>query len=380
MPTAPDDDCPTAEPRPLLAPPSTTAADAERIQLEVNAVSVAYGEVTIVRNVSFALARGDLGCLLGPSGCGKTTLLRAIAGFEPVTAGVIRLHGKQVSAPGTTIPPEERRVGMVFQDFALFPHLTVAKNIGFGLRRLRAAERERRVGALLELIGMGAAANHYPHELSGGMQQRVALARAMAPRPDILLLDEPFSNMDADLREQLAREVRGMLQREGVTAILVTHDQLEAFAMADRIGVLGDGEIRQWGSGFDLYHEPADRFVANFIGQGVLLPALVQDDLRVKTELGTIAGVRPHGLAPGGLAEVLIRPDDLDYDDSSTRRAQIVERAFRGAEFLYTLRLPSGAEVLCLVPSHHRHAIGETLGIRLLAEHLVVFPRDGAPG
>lgn len=361
---------------PLAVVPSSVAP-AKPVQLEVSAVSVAYGETTIVHDISFALAPGDVGCLLGPSGCGKTTLLRAIAGFEPITSGVIRLHGNQVSTPGLTLPPERRRVGMVFQDFALFPHLTVAKNIGFGLRQLRAAERERRVGALLELIGMGAAANYHPHELSGGMQQRVALARAMAPRPDILLLDEPFSNMDADLREQLAREVRGMLQREGITAILVTHDQMEAFAMADCIGVLGDGVLRQWGSGFDLYHEPTDRFVAGFIGQGVLLPAVVEDDLRVKTELGTIAGLRPHGLAPGALAEVLIRPDDIDYEDSSPRRAQIVERAFRGAEFLYTLRLPSGAEVLCLVPSHHRHAIGESVGIRLLAEHLVVFARDG---
>jgi iron(III) transport system ATP-binding protein len=344
------------------------------IQLEVQDVSVAYGANRVVRDASFVLQRGSIGCLLGPSGCGKTTLLRAIAGFEPVASGEIRIGGRRVSAPGATLAPEERRVGMVFQDFALFPHLNVAGNIGFGLARWGRGERRARVEELLALIGLPHAAHQYPHQLSGGMQQRVALARAMAPRPDILLLDEPFSSMDATLREQLAREVREVLQREGVTAILVTHDQLEAFAMADQIGVIGDGEIRQWGTGFGLYHEPADRFVADFIGQGVLLPATVVDETRVKTELGRVAGGVPHGLPTGSAAEVLLRPDDLIYDESSPRRATVVGRAFRGAEYLYTLRLESGTEVLCLVPSHHQHAVGEQIGIRLEADHLVVFP------
>jgi iron(III) transport system ATP-binding protein len=348
-------------------------------QLEVRDVSIAYGDVTVVRDVSFLLEAGTIGCLLGPSGCGKTTLLRAVAGFEPVGKGEILLHGQSMSAPGRTVPPERRRIGMVFQDFALFPHLSVTKNIGFGLRALSAKARRQRVDELLDLVGLRQAAALFPHQLSGGMQQRVALARAMAPRPEILLLDEPFSSMDAELREQLAREVRDVLKREGVTAILVTHDQLEAFAMADIIGVLGHGQIHQWGTGFGLYHEPSDRFVADFIGQGVLLPATVSDEIRVKTELGRIAGERPHGLAPGSQAEVLIRPDDMLYDESSPRRAIVVQRAFRGAEFLYTLRLASGTEVLCLVPSHHRHAIGEEIGIRLQADHLVVFPRERTP-
>jgi len=348
-------------------------------QLEVHEVSVAYGDTTIVHDVSFVLATGSIGCLLGPSGCGKTTLLRAIAGFEPVSRGEVRLHGRLVSEPTNTVPPERRQIGMVFQDFALFPHLSVANNIGFGLRGQSRPARRKRVDELLELVGLRDAARQFPHELSGGMQQRVALARAMAPRPEILLLDEPFSSMDAELREQLAREVRDVLKREGVTAILVTHDQLEAFAMADLIGVLGHGEVHQWGTGFSLYHEPADRFVADFIGQGVLLPATVHDEIRVKTELGRIAGEYPHSLAPGSAAEVLIRPDDMLYDESSPRKAVVVERAFRGAEFLYTLRLASGTEVLCLVPSHYRHAIGDEIGVRLQADHLVVFPRDRAP-
>jgi iron(III) transport system ATP-binding protein len=363
-------------------PPEAHAAasGASASQLAVVDVSVAYGNTTVVRDVSFVLEPGEIGCLLGPSGCGKTTLLRAIAGFEPLSRGQIRLHGELVSRPGLTRPPEQRRIGMVFQDFALFPHLTVAKNIAFGLRGQTESVRRARVTELLALVGLSSAARHYPHELSGGMQQRVALARALAPWPEILLLDEPFSSMDADLREQLAREVRGLLKREGVTAILVTHDQLEAFAMADVIGVIGAGRVHQWGSGFSLYHEPADRFVADFVGRGALLPAKVIDAKQVKTELGRITGEHPHGLPADSMAEVLIRPDDIVYDESSPRRATVIERAFRGAEFLYTLQLGSGAEVLCLVPSHLRHTVGDEVGVRLQADHLVAFPMPGEAG
>jgi iron(III) transport system ATP-binding protein len=345
-------------------------------QLEVRDVSVAYDDAPVVRQVSFTLRKGDIGCLLGPSGCGKTTLLRAIAGFEPVIGGEVRLQGRRVSAAGQTLAPEQRRVGMVFQDFALFPHLTAARNVAFGLRYLSRSDRKGRVAELLRLVGLEHAGRQYPHQLSGGMQQRVALARAMAPRPDILLLDEPFSSMDAELREQLAREIREVLKRDGVTAILVTHDQLEAFAMADMIGVLGSGRLRQWGTGFDLYHEPADRFVADFIGQGVMLPGRVVDGRRIETELGLVSGRYAHGLTPGRTAELLLRPDDVVHDDASSLKAEVVSRAFRGAEYLYSLRLESGIQVLCLVQSHHDHAPGERIGIRLDLEHLVAFPTD----
>jgi iron(III) transport system ATP-binding protein len=345
-------------------------------QLDVRQVSISYREAPVVRDVSFTLKRGDIGCLLGPSGCGKTSLLRAIAGFEPVSAGEIYLQGRLVSRPGMTLEPERRQVGMVFQDFALFPHLTVERNLAFGLRRLPRPERKHRTSELLRLVGLEHAAKQYPHQLSGGMQQRVALVRAMAPRPDILLLDEPFSSMDAELREQIAREVRDLLKRDGITAILVTHDQLEAFAMADVIGVLGDGQLRQWGTGFELYHEPADRFVADFIGQGVMLPACVADDVSIDTELGPIRGRYTHGLSPGRNAEILLRPDDLLHDDESPLQAEVVSRTFRGAEYLYTLRLDSGREVMCLVQSHHDHAPGERIGIRLEMDHLVVFPAN----
>ncbi|HSJ47486.1 MAG TPA: ABC transporter ATP-binding protein, partial [Gammaproteobacteria bacterium] len=219
--------------------------------LEVDRIRVRYGDLPVVEDMSFHLDQGRIGCLLGLSGCGKTTVLRAIAGFEPVSEGEIRLGGQVVSRPGWSLAPEQRQVGMVFQDFALFPHLTIADNIAFGIRQQAASRREARVLELLELVGLGAYARGYPHQLSGGQQQRVALARAIAPRPALMLLDEPFSSMDKDLREQLAREVRAILRHEWIKPGLVTHDQLEAFLMADEIGVMHAGRLEQWGSAYE---------------------------------------------------------------------------------------------------------------------------------
>jgi len=345
--------------------------------LEVMDVVIGYGGPPVVRQVSFALDAGRIGCLLGPSGCGKTTLLRAIAGFELLHAGRIRMRGQVVSHAGWSLPPEQRRVGMVFQDFALFPHLRIGDNIGFGLRHLSERERRARIQSLLKLVGLPDYENDYPHQLSGGQQQRVALARAMAPRPELLLMDEPFSSMDAELREQLAREVRDILREEEITALLVTHDQHEAFAMADEIGVMNNGRIEQWDSGYNLYHRPGNRFVADFIGQGVILPGEVLGEGQVQTELGVIRGQLPNGCRTGCKLELLLRPDDIQHDDQSRLHAKVVAKAFRGAEFLYTLELASGTRVLCLTPSHHDHAIGEQLGIRVEVDHLVMFPQPG---
>ncbi len=347
------------------------------LQLEVDSVSIRYDGDPVVREVSFSLACGGIACLLGPSGCGKTSLLRAIAGFEPVADGTIRLHGKTVAAPDVLIPPEQRKIGMVFQDFALFPHLSVAKNVAFGLQKWNSKEREARVDELLSLVGLSELRDAYPHQLSGGQQQRIALIRAMAPRPEILLLDEPFSSLDSDLREQLAREVRAILKRDGVTAILVTHDHMEAFAMADHIGVVGEQRLRQWDIPYNIYHEPVDRFVADFVGQGAMLPGKVVDNRHIETELGIVPGKLPPECKPGCEVEVLLRPDDVVHDDESRLKLTVAERAFRGAEYLYTLRLPSGGEILCLVQSHHDHSLGEKIGIRLDLEHLAVFPRSG---
>ncbi len=347
------------------------------MQLQVEGLRQAYGTQTVVDGLSFALRRGVIGCLLGQSGCGKTTVLRCIAGFEPVQAGRILIDGEVMSAPGAGVPPEKRRVGMVFQDYALFPHLTVAQNIGFGLR---APGRDARVGELAELVGLAMSLKKFPHEISGGQQQRVALARALAPNPALLLLDEPFSNLDTELRERLSLELRDILKATGTTAVLVTHDQHEAFSMADEIGVLHDGRIQQWDTPYNLYHRPANRFVADFVGQGVFLPAKVLNDRQVEFELGVLEGDIPEACnmgcdecGKGCLTDILLRPDDIVHDDHAPAKAEVVNKAFRGAEILYTLKLDSGRKVLAMVPSHHNHALGERIGIRLDVDHVVAF-------
>ena len=335
------------------------------------------GHGPVCWNFSLTLAEGDIGCLLGPSGCGKTTVLRCIAGLEPVQDGEIRLQGKVVSRPGHTAPPELRRVGFVFQDYALFPHLTVGDNVGFGLKGLDSRERKARVHELLAAVGMERAGAKYPHELSGGQMQRVALARALAPRPQLILLDEPFSNLDVELRERLSIEVRAILKSLGTTALMVTHDQHEAFAMADYVGVMNDGVVEQWDTPYSLYHRPASRFVADFVGEGVILPARASEHDGIDTVLGPLRHCPGCALRPGDNVALLLRPDDVLHDDASAMKAEVVKKAFRGAEFLYTLKLEDGTQVLSLVPSHHNHAIGERIGIKLDVDHVVAFPAAG---
>ncbi|HKQ26675.1 MAG TPA: ABC transporter ATP-binding protein [Burkholderiales bacterium] len=349
--------------------------------IELLEVHHAYGDHVVVDGLSLSLAKGSIGCLLGPSGCGKTTVLRCIAGFERIRAGEIRMNGIPVSTTTLHVPTEKRRVGIVFQDYALFPHLNVQANVAFGLHRRRASERRERVSQLLEVTGLRSMAGRYPHELSGGQQQRVALARALAPQPDLLLLDEPFSNLDVDLRERLSLEVRDILKAQGSTAIMVTHDQYEAFAMADEIGIMANGRVQQWDSAHNIYHRPCNRFVADFVGQGVFLQGRVNGGGKIEIELGVLDGeIRVTALAsgdqtPGPDLEVLLRPNDVVHDDSSPTKAQVLHKAFRGAEILYTLRLASGARVLSLVPSHHNHAVGEFVGIRLETGHVVAFQK-----
>ncbi len=343
------------------------------VLLQLNNVRQAYGEQVVIHDLSLVLQKGNIGCFLGPSGCGKTTALRCIAGFEPVSAGEILLNGVCVSSADFFVPPEQRRIGMVFQDYALFPHLDVATNIGFGLHQLSRAERERRVDELLQIVQLTSVSKKYPHELSGGQQQRVALARALAPKPELLLLDEPFSNLDVSLRERLSMEVREILKDQGITAILVTHDQSEAFAIADEIGVMHQGEIQQWDTAFNLYHRPVNRFVANFVGQGVFLPGRVINAQQVEIELGILTGEIPQHCDSGCKVDVLVRPDDIVHDNASPLQATVIYKAFRGAEILYTLRLDGGAKVLALVPSHHNHVIGEKIGIKFEADHIVAF-------
>jgi iron(III) transport system ATP-binding protein len=365
--------------------------------LSLDNVSVRYrgaeaGSAAAVDHVSLSLQPGALGVLIGPSGCGKTSLLRAIAGLERVQGGRIRIAGETLSDASARLhlPPEARQIGMVFQDYALFPHLCVGDNVGFGLRNLSRGERADRVDEVLRLVGLEHAAKRLPHQLSGGQQQRVALARALAPRPRLLLLDEPFSSLDVDLRERLAHEIRGILKAAGTTALFVTHDQLEAFAVGDLIGVMHRGRLEQWDDAYALYHRPATRFVADFIGHGVFTPARIVGacdadthtqtcTARVETPLGDLVDVAECPLPdayPDGECDVLLRADDIVHDDDSPVKACIERKSFRGSEFLYSLRLANGLKVMAHVPSHHDHQVGEWIGIRPQVDHVVTFPRS----
>ena len=355
--------------------------------LSLESVSVSYARGAAARaavqGVTMGLGAGQIGVLIGPSGCGKTSLLRAVAGLEPCAKGRVSIAGQRLSdaATGLHLAPEQRKIGMVFQDYALFPHLSVADNVAFGVAGLDRNARHQRVQQMLDLVGLGHAAKRAPHQLSGGQQQRVALARALAPAPRLLLLDEPFSSLDVDLRERLAQEVRVILKDSGTTALLVTHDQLEAFAVGDLIGVMNKGVLEQWDDAYTLYHRPASRFVAQFIGHGVFAPAQIVACAHgpcVHTpvgELDDVAGCPLPGAFPNGECDVLLRADDIVHDDASPVRARIERKAFRGSEFLLTLRLQSGQRVMAHVPSHHDHEVGEWIGVRAQVDHVVTFPR-----
>ena len=347
--------------------------------LSLNNVSVAYQKTQAVQNVTFELDVGQIGCLLGPSGCGKTTVLRAIAGFEKLAEGQICLREQLVSAQHSHLAPEKRRIAVVFQDYALFPHLSVAQNIAFGLHDYSKTQKRQRVTELLLLVGMVGYDSRYPHALSGGQQQRVALARAMAAKPDLLLLDEPFSSLDAELRDDLAKELRAILKHENTTALMVTHDQHEAFAMADVVGVMDNGRLLQWTDAYTLYHHPVNRFVASFVGDGVFLSATVDKNIKLSSGLGLFPLNHVSDLKQGDKLVFLVRPDDVIHDDESDTLAKVVGRSFQGSHILYELELQqvSHAKVLCLALSHHDHQINELIGIRLDLEHLIVFTDEG---
>lgn len=341
--------------------------------LQINQLYACHDATQVLNGLNLELSEGEIGCLLGPSGCGKTTLLKTIAGLHSITDGAIELGNQIVSDSQIHIPTEKRHVGMVFQDYALFPHMTVFDNIAFGLTNLNRTAQKQRIQSLLQLVGLEHTAKRYPHELSGGQQQRIALARALAPKPKLLLMDEPFSGLDIELRETLAREVRSILKAEGITALMVTHNQNEAFAIADSIGVLKDGKLLQWDTPYNLYHQPSHPFIADFIGQGSLISGTVCDCRQVHTELGQLKAHLPFGVVTGEAVRVLVRPDDILHDDESDWKLEVVNRAFRGSHFLFTLKLPNNEKVLCMSQSHHDHAIGSRIGIKLEMDHAIVF-------
>ncbi|MGE0645469.1 MAG: ABC transporter ATP-binding protein [Nitrospira sp.] len=342
--------------------------------LELRSVSCAYDPSRpAIQDISFSICEGEILCLLGPSGCGKTTTLRAVAGLEPVCSGQIVLSDRLVSSASDTVPTEERRVGMVFQEYALFPHLRVADNIAFGLHHLSRAERSCRVQEMLRLTGLDGLERRYPHELSGGQQQRVALSRALVQNPVLLLLDEPFSNLDPDMASRMRQDLHALLRRTKTTTILVTHDHEEAFAMADRIAVLNQGNIEQLDTPELIYHLPATRFVADFVGQADFVTGQIRQGL-VHTELGefpnTIDG------AEGSPVVVMIRPDDIHLIPNKSAEPRIVARQFRGSENLYTVQLPSGQVVHSSESSTSVFHEGTAVELRVSATHTVLFPAE----
>jgi iron(III) transport system ATP-binding protein len=347
--------------------------------LEIDRVSKRFRDTDVIRDVSFSLHEGEIGCLLGPSGCGKTTLLRIIAGFDDPTSGAVRIGGEVVGGEGRFVPPERRRIGMVFQDYALFPHLSVLDNVVFGLDGLARAARRDRGRRLLDAVGLADAAGKHPHQLSGGQQQRVALARALAPEPRLLLMDEPFSNLDVSLRERLSAQVRSLLKDRGMTALMVSHNQHEAFAMADEVGVLFEGRMQQWSQPHVLYHEPVNVAVAGFVGEGVLIPGRIVRDGAITCGLGELRG-DTSGFTQGESVRILVRPEDILHDDAGPLSARVIEASFRGASMLYRLRLDSGDVVLALAPSHHRHPVGDRIGVRYEVDHVVAFPDGSGQG
>jgi iron(III) transport system ATP-binding protein len=346
--------------------------------LELRYVACAYETGRpAVQEISFAAREGEILCLLGPSGCGKTTILRAIAGFEPVRSGQIYLSGQLVSSPDVMTPTENRRVGMVFQEYALFPHLRVQDNIAFGLRHLAKNERHAQVGEMLRLTGLEGFERRYPHELSGGQQQRVALARALVRNPVVLLLDEPFSNLDPDMTGRMRQELHDLLRRTKTTTVLVTHDHDEAFAMADRIAVLNRGRLEQFDTPEMMYHMPATPFVADFVGQADFIPGTVSQGM-VHTELGEFPDTIE--CEDGTAVVVMIRPDDIHLVPAKGAGSHVLSRQFRGSENLYAVSLPSGQIVHSSASSTSVYQEGTTVELRVLATHTVLFRQEESAG
>ena len=323
-----------------------------------------------VEALSLRVEPAELLALLGPSGCGKTTALRVIMGFEAPDSGCVRIGERVVADAHHAVPPERRDVGMVFQDYALFPHLTVGENVAFGLRRLRAQERRPAALRTLRLCELDGLADRYPHELSGGQKQRVALARALAPGYPIVLLDEPLASLDADLRAQLGHELRRLLKASRRTAVLVTHDQAEALQIADRVGVLRDGRLEQIGTPEEIYHTPATRFVATFVGEADFLPGVVRTD-GVHTEIGVLPG--GHAFRGHTHVDVLVRPEHVRVAADPAGQALVTERRFRGAGILYEIRLRSGRRVRSQQPAEHNLPPGTRVSLQATPARVAAF-------
>jgi len=342
--------------------------------VQLHEVSKRFGQYPAVEGVSLEVARGHILTVLGPSGCGKTTLLRLIAGFEIPDHGEISIEGRPVAAPGIFIPAETRRVGMVFQHHALFPHLTVEENIEFGITELNQMERTNQVQHLLNLIGLPQLHSRYPHELSGGQQQRISLARALAPKPAVVLMDEPFSDLDADQRLRLRDQVRVILKQAQTTVVFVTHDQEEALFMGDDMAIMRHGRLEQEGNPEAVFSSPASTFIAEFLGQAEFLPAIVVDG-GLSTELGFLK--QKVDLAEGEQVQVGFRSDDLDFASDADGGSMVLARYFRGPVSLYRIRLGSGRLVHSMQPHFRTHKPGTTVRVWFEPHHVLPLFQDG---
>jgi len=358
---------------------SADDATAEPV-LSLRGVSKEYGAETAVEDLGLTVRDGELLTLLGPSGCGKTTTLRLIAGLEGPTEGTVEIAGATVAGDGRFRGPDQRDVGLVFQDFALFPHLSVAENVAFGLSDADEETRDARVAELLELVGMPSLGDRMPDQLSGGQRQRVALARSLAPEPDVLLLDEPFSNLDVRLRVEMREEVRSILEEAGVTAVSVTHDQEEALSLSDRVAVMNDGTVEQVGEPTEVFQHPESRFVASFLGQAGFVSGFVTPD-RVETAIGPLGHDQLAGeIEPyeGARIDVLVRPDDLRVVPSGeATEGRVVHRQYSGPSFTYRVELETGDVVHCLHNHADEFAVGVAVAVDLVADHsLAWYPSE----
>ena len=369
--------------QPAVERPADSDSEADDPILKLDGVTKSFGSETAVREISLTVERGELLTLLGPSGCGKTTTLRMIAGLESPSTGTIELDDELVATTDSVTAPEARDVGIVFQNFALFPHLTVRENISFGLSELDDADAETRVDELLELVDLPAHGEKSPDQLSGGQKQRVALARSLAPEPDVLLLDEPFSNLDVRLRVEMREEVRAILKKAGVTAISVTHDQEEALSISDRVAVMNNGQIEQLDRPERIFEQPKSRFVASFLGRASFLTSYVHDGV-LQTGLGTFDAATLDGYTEeyeGIAVDVLVRPDDLRAARAHPDQTdgEVTSRQYVGPSFIYRVDLDSGDAVHCLHNHVEDFELGERVTVDLVADHpLAWYPREGA--
>ena len=341
-------------------------------KLNLQSVKIALDSKVILDDVNLKIDTGEIVSLMGSSASGKTSLIRSIAGFHNISSGVIQIDGQIVDDSIRRLDVAMRNVGVIFQDLALFPHLTVRENICFGLNNIDSAQQQNRAKKLEDLLDIENITNRYPNQISGGQQQRVAIARAIAPKPNLLLLDEPFSALDYELKDNLMNDIMKLIKSENITAILITHSAEEAFKMSDKIAFISNNTITQFANPYDIYHRPVSKEIANFFGISSYIKAKITDSSHINCILGDFVGMVDQ-FNKDDKVDLLIRPDDIIHDDDSLFSAKVTEKTFRGSDFLYELELKDGQKIFCYAPSHHNHQVNEVIGIKLDLDHLVIF-------